>query len=154
MTEATTTAYRGTPGEMLPGSFEGPTTWSSTNPSNPGMPGNIFGIKFEFDSLPKTEPLKTQIQFESRRTPVWSDFYAKDGKAGTQGEYDNAVWNAGFLAEDPSAPPADRSVGYHILAPDTSIVQPPPGVTPELPASALLLLTLIPAAWAGTRKRR
>jgi len=112
------------------------------------LPDDIFGIKF--DSLPETKTLN--IQFKSPRTPVWADFYAKDGEAGDHGT--NAIWNAGLTASDwdPPDPPTSGSCQYHILAPDTSIGQPPPGATPELPPGALLL-TLIPAAWVGKRKR-
>jgi len=129
-------------------SFDGPQTWLATEPSNPGLPGDIYGIKF--DDL--TETMTLRINFNSYRVPVWADFYAKDGNAGGQGT--NAAWNAGLLVADPTVAAGNGTINNHILAPDTEIVQPPPGPTPELPPGALLLLTLIPAAWAGVRAKK
>jgi len=86
-------------------------------PSNPGIPGSFKGAKFE--GFP--EQTSVVIYFDSPRQPVWGDFYSKDGKAG--GDW-NAVWNAGFLADDPSAPPSDGSLNYHVLVPDTVVPEP------------------------------
>ena len=47
----------------------------TTGGSNPFMPGNLYGIKLEeFSSFP--------VSFETRRRPVWGNFYAKGGAAG------------------------------------------------------------------------
>lgn len=92
---------------------------------NPGMPESIYGIKFD-DASGNI----TNIYFDSFRVPVWQDFYAKSGVAGGAGI--NAAWNAGFLADNPTAPADDGSVGFHILAPDTYTTVPEP--------STLLLL--------------
>lgn len=115
-------------------------TWSSAQgSSNPGMPGEVYGIKFD-----ETFGLITTIQFDSYRTPMWGDFYAKDGTAGGLGQ--NYVFNAGFAAADPSLddyPLMDGSAYdpmRHILVPDTHTV------IPEFSTVALGALGLLPVA--------
>jgi hypothetical protein len=95
--------------------------------SNPGMPGNLYGIKF--DSAEGYEDESTglvtlQISFDSFRQPVWGDFYAKNGK--TSGVA-NTAFNSGFASQDvdPLNAPSDGSVDFHILRPDTLSSNPP-----------------------------
>ena len=95
------------------------------NPSNPGIPGPIYAVKFD-----DAWGLTTRIRFASYRVPVWGDFYAKSGRVG--GNW-NAAWNAGFLADDPTDPAGDGSLAGHILVPD-SVTEP----IPE-PGTVLLL---------------
>jgi hypothetical protein len=85
---------------------------------NYGMPENLYGIKFD-----STAGLTLQISFDSFRSPVWGDFYAKDGK--TQGE-SNTAHNEGFTAldTDPTVAASSGSVDYHILRPDTVVPEP------------------------------
>ncbi len=53
-------------------------TWSANQgSSNPGIPGPVYGLKFD-----EAYGLVTTIQFDSYRMPMWGDFYAKDGTAG------------------------------------------------------------------------
>jgi hypothetical protein len=54
--------------------------------------------------------------------PVWGDFYAKSGNAGSGFV---AIWNAGFTASDidPTAGPANGSLDYHILVPDSKTLR-------------------------------
>lgn len=107
-------------------------TWSSDQGnSNPGIPGPVYGLKFD-----EAFGLTTTIQFDSYRMPMWGDFYAKDGTAGGLGQ--NFVFNAGFLAPDPTAGPADGSVNDHILVPDTHTV------IPEFSTLALGAMGLLP----------
>ena len=90
------------------------------DPSNPGMPGDIYGIKFD-----DAWGMQTVFAFDSFRVPVWQDFYSKDGvagripDAGPRGGIVNAAWNAGFLTDDPTAPAADGSIDFNVLAPDS-----------------------------------
>lgn len=95
--------------------------------ANPGMPEDMYGIKFN-----GTSGEVTSFSFDSWRVPVWKDFFSKDGQAGGYGT--NAAWNAGFTASDadPTAPAADGSVDHHVLAPDTH--------TPPVPEPSTLLL--------------
>ena len=55
--------------------IEGPTIWTKSN-SNPSMPYDIYGVKFDFGGDGTTYSLTTN------RAPVWGVFYAKDGKDG------------------------------------------------------------------------
>jgi hypothetical protein len=78
---------------------------------------------------------QTEWSFYSLRSPVWGDFFAKDGRAegdaynkdGTAdgGEW-NWAWNTGFFDPDPLDAPANGSIGYKILRPDTDTVIPEP----------------------------
>ena len=89
--------------------------------ANPTMPENMYGIKFNAN----LEATTLTVSFDSDRVPVWGDFYSKDGKLpGT--EIWNTVYNAGFGSpdSDPTAPPSNGSVQYHILVPDTYIPAP------------------------------
>ena len=111
--------------------------WYS-GPGNPDMPGDMHGLKFD-----DTWGLTASFDFYTYRSPVWGDFYAKDGKA--DGDQFNVAWNAGFNDPDPDDEPDDGSIGWHILVPDTSEV-------PEPSAFAALALGLLPLA--GLRRRR
>jgi hypothetical protein len=48
--------------------------------SNPGMPEDMYGIKFD-----GTSGETTSFEFDSWRVPVWKDFFSKDGAAGGHG---------------------------------------------------------------------
>jgi hypothetical protein len=96
-------------------------THSAGGGANPGMPEDMYGIKFE-----GTTGTVTAFEFDSWRVPVWQDFFAVNGSAGGYGP--NAAWNAGFTTADydPTAPAADGSIDNHILAPDTQTTVPEP----------------------------
>jgi hypothetical protein len=96
--------------------------WHDPGSGNPSMPTSIYGIKFD-DTVGTT----VAFSFDSWRVPVWGDFYAKCGATGgTQ----NAAWNAGFAAVDPTLGPYSGSEAFHILVPDTEVI-------PEIPSSML-----------------
>jgi len=90
--------------------------------SDVGMPSPLWGIKFEGGD--GSTDYDWMVSFLSDRAPVWGDFYAVDGKK--PGE-ETAIWNAGFAAADPLNPPANDSIGNHILVPDTNGYVPAPG---------------------------
>ena len=95
--------------------------------SNPEV--NIWGNQGFYDGPVEINGLKVSgfdengpwiISFDTRRNPVWGDFYAKDGAVG------GSAWNAGFTLDDPIAAPQDGSFMGHLLVPDTTII-PVPG---------------------------
>lgn len=114
------------------------------DPSNPGIPGSLYGAKFE----PFGEGTTFATTFDTFRAPTWGDFFAKDGQS-------VAAWNTGFasgetagLGNDPEgSPPADGSLAGHILVPDSVS-----GVTPE--PSSLVLLGIGGTALSALVRRR
>lgn len=106
-------------------------------PSNPNMPGSLFGAKFDVEG---DNPFAMSL--DSTKQPMWVDFYAKDGRAGGSGF--NACWNSGFLAQNPQLPYWATGVSDHILAPDTVVV----------PVPSALLLGLIGVSCVGLKLRR
>lgn len=89
--------------------------------SNPDLPGDLFGVKF----TPLTGTTDFVWAFDSVRSPVWGNFYAKDGTVGTGLDpHSNVVaWNEGFLLTNPSNPVGtfgpNLSPNLKILRPDT-----------------------------------
>ncbi len=121
--------------------------------SNPSLPSLFRAIKIENAG----SELSWAWSFYSPRAPVWGDFYAKDGVNNVSGQKTNVVlWNAGFGSpdSDPTDAPADGSVGYHILRPDTfNEGVPPNGETPELSTWLLLSLSGLAGAFVARRRR-
>lgn len=124
---------------ILSGSSAGVQVYGEEGNSNPNIPENMWGIKFEEGSL------VLAASFQTTRAPVWGDFYAKDG---VDDGINVTAWNTGFTAGDidPLDPPANGSLSYHILRPDTQQVQ-----VPE--PSTMLLFGLGIIGLAGARKR-
>jgi hypothetical protein len=110
------------------------TTYGS-HPSNPGIAGNIFGIKWNGN--------KGAVSFNSDRAPIRGDFYAKDGNAGGLGE--NYAYNTSF-GTDPTA--ATTSFAGWIPTPDTTTT----GQVPE-PSSVVLLASTVLGVASLLRKR-
>ncbi|HLV02049.1 MAG TPA: PEP-CTERM sorting domain-containing protein [Acidobacteriota bacterium] len=66
----------------------------SQDAGNPGLPGSVYGVKFDFRGL--------DITFTTSQAPVWGDFYAKDGKTGGPGGGSDIIaYNANF-GKDPA----------------------------------------------------
>jgi hypothetical protein len=107
------TFITGTPSVDSPKTF----TPSGSSGDQPNMPGNLYGLKYEDTDLLLT------FSFTTVRSPVWGDFYAKDG---TSSGIKVTAWNAGFLAADPLVLPHDGSQDGHILRPDGGTTVPPP----------------------------
>jgi hypothetical protein len=113
--------------------------------SNPHIPGTFYGVKFQADG--EDGELTLNVSFDSLRNPVWGDFYAKGGSSGSgQDQTFNAAWNDGFgdPDSDPFDPPADGSVGSHVLVPDTF----------EIPEPSSLALVVVGASAVALRRWR
>ncbi len=147
-------------------------TYRPGDKGEPGLPADMYGMKFE-------NPLEggdlgtgiLQFSFDTLRTPVWGDFYAKDGvDDGTN----LAAWNTGFrdtypgnssdnTDEDPdiyvyggeggSTPYFADSYLAHILVPDSMVMDAGGGLhpaVPELPPT--LLAAMLPAVGLLVRR--
>ncbi len=108
-------------------------TYSSANPSNPGMPGALWGLKIDANGSANIQT----FSFISSKAPTWGNFYAKDGKYNQQPVY---AYNTDFLDPNPTAAPQNGLLYddagapiYKILRPDTHS-----DVIPE-PATLMLL---------------
>lgn len=112
-------------------------------PGNPNLPGDIYGIKFD-----DTYGTTAVFSFYSDRMPVWGDFYIKGGAAKGKTSKFNSAYNAGFLAEDPTAPAANGSLNGHLLVPDTLTTVPEPS------SIATLLFGLMPIAGYTLKRRK
>jgi hypothetical protein len=119
-----------------PGDLTEVQTHTSAN-GNPDIPGSMYGVKFD---SPAQGTTSWNIEFDSWRQPVWGDFYARDGR--TDGNL-NSAWNQGFLSADPTDPPQNGSLNYHVLVPDTVATSTPEPGTLALVGLALLLLPVV-----------
>jgi hypothetical protein len=85
--------------------------------SNPNIPDDLYGLKFDLAEVATS----IEIGFTIDRDPIWGDFYAKDGK---DDGVDVTAFNAGFTAGDTDPDPLvfgpdSDLVTDHILVPDT-----------------------------------
>ena len=104
---------------------------------NPNLPDNIYGVKFDLKSS-----TSIAISFDSFRSPMWGDFYAKSGKInGVQ----VAAWNAEFGEEATPWKQGSPNEFGRILVPDTTV--------PE-PATAVILLAGMAGIAQLARKRK
>jgi hypothetical protein len=107
----------------------GPVPWvtdvtigmQNVSPENPGMPQDMYGIKFD-SSMSLTT---LSLSFDSDRRPVWGDFYARTvGYVCPANDEYQVPWlewvhNTGFTVGDidPTVAAANGSIGYHLLVP-------------------------------------
>jgi hypothetical protein len=103
---------------------------STTNGnSNPGMGGEIYGIKWA-----GSEGDTYSVTFTTTHAPVWGDFYAKDGNDPPMSYAQNyALWH------QPNLEPGDPgwSKLWFVATPDGEL--PPPSGNVPLPPSVLLM---------------
>lgn len=104
--------------------------WFGQGPSNPGIPGSVYGFKLDLED---DTPI-FGFSFETWRSPVWGDFYAKDGKYEGSDVY---AYNLGFLD-------ADVNDGRHIAVPNGRLIRiADGGLTVGLLGLALLSISFI-----------
>ncbi len=88
--------------------------WGDEGGSSPGIPGSIYGLKFDDGDL------LNSFTIVSDRAPMWGDFYAKDGKDGGTWVY---AFNTNFgVAVDPY----QHYAAGKILVPNTHTNVPEP----------------------------
>ncbi len=118
--------------ETLTIASDSPRTYG-TGAGNPGIPGDIFGIKIQ--TFTNDGDNAWAVSFNSMRVPVWGDFYAKGGSV-------NYAYNVNFGVEwDELGNPT----GWGYLAvPDTYSV----------PVPAAVLLGILGLGVAGWKLRR
>lgn len=111
---------------------------------NPNLPRNLYGIELTTINI---DPKLLTISFDTDRTPVWGDFYARSYVV--NGDF-CAFYNWGLLKtpeSDPTDAPGNGSIRDHVLVPDsTSIVA-------VVPAPAAMLLGVLGVPLAGWLKR-
>ena len=108
---------------------DAPTTYSpGTGNSNPGMPGDLYGIKWNTS----VDATFYQFSIVTDRAPMWGDFYAVDGKNQNSGDEIPYAYNSMF-GTDAAEVIGNGNAGGWVLVPDT--VSTP---VPE-PATMLLL---------------
>jgi hypothetical protein len=120
--------------------YEGPAQYGPSDPSNPGIPGNIWGIKWgnEVEGNPYSFTIVTD------RSPMWGDFYAKGGTY-DDGAFQLYAYNTMFGTDAANLYAiGNGNNGGWVLVPDTSSVPIP---------SAVLLLGAGLMGMAGLRKK-
>lgn len=114
-------------------------TFQNQGSSNPGIPGPLYGIKFDTSN----DPLMFDFSIVSDRAPIWVDAYGKDGRNSGNDVYfhnasfgdclDNTTLAAGF-------------VFGCIVGPDTQTTIPEP--------LSLAVLGLSAAGFMAVRRRK
>lgn len=114
---------------------DAPKTYSPGT-SNPEMPGNLFGIKWDTTG----DPLSYEFRIVSNKAPMWGDFYSKDGK-------DSGDWVRAYNTQfgtDTGNPIDNGNNGGWVLVPDTVVPIP----------SAIWLLGSAFLGLVGFRRKR
>ena len=84
--------------------------YSSGDRSNPGLIGDLYGLKFETTS--KSEGKSYTWTIVTDRAPMWGDFYAKGGK-------NDYVYNTGFGTTYDAPIGNNENLFGWVLVPDT-----------------------------------
>jgi len=95
-------------------------TFGNQGNSNPGIPANLYGLKFPGFDVDDT------FTIVSDRAPMWGSFYAKDGRSGGPGGgVDVYAYNSMFGSSSSADIFGIAPTGF-ILVPDTVTVIPVP----------------------------
>ena len=94
-------------------------TFGNQGNSNPGIPTNLYGLKFPGFDVDDT------FVIISDRGPMWGSFYAKDGRSGGQDGIDVYAFNSAFNLSSSADIFGTAPYGF-ILVPDTVTVIPVP----------------------------
>ncbi len=107
-------------------------TYSGSDPSNPGMPGSLYGVKINSSG---DSDIQT-YSFCSTKAPTWGNFYSKDGKYNQEPVY---AYNTDYLDPNPTAPAQNGLLMDATGAPINKILRPDTrsDIVPE-PTSMLL----------------
>jgi hypothetical protein len=130
---------------------------------NPGLPGSIYGIKFDFGSDDFEDGEFAAYSFLSTRAPIWGNVYGKGGKD-NNGTIDMYFYNEGFTnpaTEIPQASSGPDTWLNWIATPDTVSSPPPIGgddsaepVVPEPSGIVLAGLGVLSLVGYGYRRHR
>jgi hypothetical protein len=92
-------------------------TYTPYNPSNPGIPGYLYGLKFEVPAGNSGRNFSWTIVTD--RAPMWGDFYAKGGSNGY-------VYNTEFGNTNDAPIGNNKNLFGWVLVPDTVSTVPEP----------------------------
>lgn len=106
-------------------------TYLPTNPSNPGIPGSLYGLKFEAPEVSDGTLYTSTIVTD--RAPIWGDFYAKGGSANS-----NKTENLGYAYNTEFGKPNETPVTDNPNLIGWAVV--PDTVTTKVPEPSTLIL--------------
>jgi hypothetical protein len=115
------------------------------SPSNPGIPGDIYGVKFNTSG----DPNVSWVEFTTPQAPVWGDFYGKDGTE-NMGADEVYIYNTGYGMD-----PLGTDFTDWIARPNGASQPPGTGSGGAIPeAASLIVWSLLVGAMGLVSQRR